>query len=263
MFTGKGLSDRGSVPGFSLNEFALQLGLREQQDMYSGLADNCFVRIYKLNGNVFLEIYGPGLNQRDRERISLIMENPVVDKVSWLDYGVMVRLKNIILPGAVKSLRQIIGLTASYFSKSYPSEKILRKDVYSCGQLSEVDAFWTTRVLIIRYCEQLRPGFTKNYIRVNFDSGIKSFSEIYVNSYEYGTLELKQGLLEMHRWESDDEARSASFWNKSYPTRIADGTMNDPEMKRNIIKSVSDSLLTKNLSPDDLLLIRDAIEFLG
>ncbi len=243
-------------------EFIRQWALQMQHQAYSGTVKNCYLRFYITGSAGMLEIYSPGLDGPNKEFLKNILQQEIIEKYLWVDHGAVIQFQPGSMPGWEIFMTQLINSITSYFEKKYPSGKILKKVKYSSGYLTDTESLHTNDHIIIKYCEQLRQDFTNNYIRVHCSSSKNEFPEIFINTYQYGTLEYKNGFTEMHRWESEDETQAVSYWSRTYPARIADGVMDDPEMKQHILKSIDESINSKNIDEDDLIIIKNALAFL-
>jgi hypothetical protein len=85
------------------------------------------------------------------------------------------------------------------------------------------------------------------------------YPEIFFNTYEFGTLEIKDGSMEMHRWESEDESQETSYLNKRHTLRMLDGIVTGGDTKANILKTIVASLNTKTIDDEDAAIISKAL----
>jgi hypothetical protein len=75
-----------------------------------------------------------------------------------------------------------------------------------------------------------------------------------------GTLELKNGLIEMHRWENEDEVQAVSYLSRHYPQRILDGHLDDPEAKKIMVGIIRESMAANKIEKEDLIRFNAALE---
>jgi hypothetical protein len=128
---------------------------------------------------------------------------------------------------------------------------------YICGKLSTVEINKDKNLLILKYCEELKIDFTKNYIKIEFDKSSNKFSKIYINTYKFGILDIKDGLIKISRWETEDETQS-HFGRRG--SRLSNKTIEDPEIKSKIVDEIIQSIKGKNIRKSELKLINMALE---
>jgi hypothetical protein len=99
-------------------------------------------------------------------------------------------------------------------------------------------------------------------LKVVCNAGKNTYKKIFVNTYELGTLELRDDIIEMHRWESEDEAQEVSFLSRHYTQRLSDGVLDDPGTKTAMINLLRGSLEGKTIDGGHLEIFLGALKYL-
>jgi len=118
-------------------------------------------------------------------------------------------------------------------------------------------------ILHLEYKEDLKEDYCKNYFEIFYDENRKIFQKIYLYSSQYGTIELKNGKKEIHKWETEDEAQANSYLNRNYPIICLDGIANDSELEKNIILENMNYIKTLKLKEQEMFVINNAINYLA
>ena len=224
----------------------------------SGSVRNCFIRLNTVPDTAALEIFFPKSADEDRWGIRDIINEPYIVKKEWVDSGLRLLLKNIPPKELWETTKPLIEKIVAYFSKKYPNDIFKRYKHYVCGKLSRVILLHINEIIVLKYCEELRADFTKNYCKALFtEQG--NFEKIYINCYEAGTLEYRNGKTEMHRWENEDEAQSASYLSKRYTQRLLNGVINEPSTKAQMIKIIRSSMNSSSIEKEDRELFDKAL----
>jgi hypothetical protein len=225
----------------------------------SGRVKNCFVRLDEKTEPPGVEIYFPERGDEDMWFLKEILSGDNARQIGWLDSGVRFSCEKKIPPEKIFS--EIEKITR-HFEEKYPRRAVRFYNRYSCGHLSEVTSIHVDETLVFKYCQELRRDFVKNYLKVIFDAG-KTITKVYINTYDCGTLEYKNGVLEMHRWENEDEAQSGSYLSRRYTLRIQDGAVNGDDAKQAIIGIVRSSIEADTIAEQDRKRFDQALDFLG
>ena len=228
--------------------------------LYSNV-ENCFVRLDTVPETAALEIFFPRSADEDRWKIRDILNEPFITKNEWIDSGLRLFLKGVPKKTLLITAESLIKKVVHYFSEKYPNDVFKRYKNYPCGKLTRVILLHINQLIVLKYCEELRADFTKNYFKVILDEA-EHCEKIYINTYEAGTLEYKNGSVEMHRWENEDEAQSVSYLSRRYTQRLLDGVINEPDTKTKMIGIIKSSMEKAVLEADDRRFFETALELL-
>ena len=232
-----------------------------EKGVLSGSVRNCFIRLDTVPDTAALEIFFPKSADEDRWGIRDILNEPYIIKKEWVDSGLRILLKNIPPKELWNTTKPLIEKIVVYFSKKYPNDFFKRYKHYVCGKLSRVILLHINETIVLKYCEELRADFTKNYCKALF-TGQGEFEKIYISCYEEGTLEYRNGITEMHRWENEDEAQAASYLSKRYTQRLLDGVINEPGTKASMIGIIKASMESSTIESEDRALFNKAFAIL-
>ncbi|MDR2143492.1 MAG: hypothetical protein LBP29_03885 [Treponema sp.] len=224
----------------------------------SGRIKNCFVRIGEKADPSSVEIYFPQRDDEDMWFLKRILNGDDTRQNGWLDSGVSFSYDRGI---PAKTIIEKIEKIARHFEEKYPQRAVRFYNRYFCGHLSEVTLIHVDENLVSKYCQELRRGFVRNYLKVIFDASGK-VAKMYINTYDYGTLEYKNGVLEMHRWENEDEAQSGSYLSRRYTLRIQDGIVKGDDPKQTMIGMLRSSMESNTIAEEDQRRFDDALNFL-
>jgi hypothetical protein len=225
----------------------------------SGRIKNCFVRVDEKADPSCVEIYFPQRDDQDMWFLKRILNGDDTRQNGWLDSGVSFLYDRGIPP---KTIVEKVEKIAQYFEEKYPHRAVRFYNRYICGNRAEVTRIHVDENLVSKYCQELRRDFVKNYLKAIFGSDGK-IAKIYINTYDYGTLEYKNGALEMHRWENEDEAQSGSYLARRYTLRIQDGIVKGDDPKRIMIDIVRSSIESDTIAEEDRKRFDEALDFLG
>ena len=232
-----------------------------ENGLLSGNIKNCFIRLDTVPETAVLEIFFPKSADEDRWGLRDILNEPYIIKREWIDSGLRLFLKGIPPKDLLDYCKPLISKITSYFSGKYPLEVFRRYKHYTSGKMSRVILLHINEIIVLKYCEELRADFTKNYFKVIFtEKG--SLQKVFINCYEEGTLEYKNNSIEMHRWENEDEAQSVSYLSKHYTQRLLDGVINVPDTKTKMIGIIKTSMKSAAIENDDRRFFDSALNFL-
>jgi hypothetical protein len=173
----------------------------------------------------------------------------------------------------------MVDAITSYFAQKYPDEAFKLFKTYSCGRRSTIVQLYINENNVIKYCEELRRDFTKNFIKAIYhtpqadavsqnllqaetaNQNQQKPAKVFINTYEFGTLEYKNGMLDMHRWENEDEAQSVSELSRRYTQRIMDGVIDDPGTKNAMVDALAASMQGKAIGTREQSLLEGALNF--
>ncbi len=110
--------------------------------------------------------------------------------------------------------------------------------------------------------ELLRSDFTKNYLEIDYDEKLKRYNVVYLYNYAHGTISLVDGIKEVHRWESEEEAESASYLSRRYTSVFLDGMVNDSGTEDDIIREVLKYIDKQTISSEEQEIILRALDFI-
>ena len=232
-----------------------------QNGILSGNVRNCFVRLDTIPDTAALEIFFPKSADEDRWKIRDILNEPSISKKEWIDSGLRLLLKDVPKKKLLTTAESLINKTVDYFGTKYPNDVFKRYKNYSSGTLTRVILLHINQLIILKYCEELRADFTKNYFKVILDE-TEHCEKIYINTYEEGTLEYKNGIMEIHRWENEDEAQSASYLSRRYTQRLLDGVITEPDIKERMIGIIKSSMALSEIEEEDRRFFDNALLFL-
>jgi hypothetical protein len=232
-----------------------------ENGIISGNIKNCFIRFDTIPDTAALEIFFPKNVDEDRWELRDVLNEPYIAGKEWIDSGLRLLLKDIPSKKLLSTTEPLINKVIVYFSGKYPNDVFKRYKHYTCGKLSRIILLHINDTVVLKYCEELRADFTKNFIKVIFDNTEKC-EKIYINTYELGTLEYKNGSIEMHRWENEDEAQSAGYLSRRYTQRLLDGVINGADIKTGMIMLIKSSISQSTIEPDDFDLFEKALDIL-
>ena len=228
---------------------------------YAGRVENCFFRLDTTSEPAILEIFFSKSTGEDHQELSVILKEPYIKNREWFDSGLRLFLKGIPPKKVIKKTRPLIEKIAVYFTNKYPDDVFYRYKQYPCAPMSNVFMLHFNQTIVLKYCEELRKDFTKNFCKVVFNE-TGDCKKVYINCYEAGTLEYKSGFLEMHRWESEDEAQSLSYFNRHYTQRLLDGVVEGTDIKTRMIELVRSSMSSASIETEDRSFFVKALDFL-
>jgi hypothetical protein len=227
----------------------------------SGAVRNCYVRINTADEAPALEIFFPKSEDNDRWEIRFLFDEPYIARRQWIDSGLRIFLKDIPSQKIPETVEPLIEKITTHFSKKYPHDVFKRCKNYSSGRQSRVILLHINEHIVLKYCEELRTDFTKNYMKVIVNEA-GALEKVYINTYELGTLEYKNGRIEMHRWENENEAQSGSFLSRHYPQRLLNGVVDEPAAKADMIGIIKSSMNGASIEPEEKLIFEKALVFL-
>jgi hypothetical protein len=229
-------------------------------EILSGRIGNCYVRLYTAAEPAVLEIFFPKSADEDRWGTRDILNEPYITKKEWIDSGM--RLFLDLPPGkAQKTAVPLAEKIAAYFTGKYPADVFRHYKHYTSGKMSKIILLHINQTIVLKYCEELRADFTKNFCKVIFNEA-GNCEKVYINTYEAGTLEYKNGLLEMHRWENEDEAQAVSYLSKRYTQRLLNGVIEGMDIKARTIGIIRSSMSNAAIETEDRRLFENALDFL-
>jgi len=227
----------------------------------AGRVENCFFRLDNVSEPAILEIFFPKCMDEDYQELNVFLKEPYIKNREWFDSGLRLYLKGIPPKKVIKKTRSLIEKIAVYITNKYPDDIFYNYKQYSCGLRSKVILLHFNKTIVIKYCEELREDFTKNFCKVIFNEA-GNCEKVYLNCYEEGILEYKKGLIEMHRWESEEEAQSLSYFNRHYTQRLLDGVVTEIDTKTRMIKIIRSSIDAAAIEAEDRSFFVKALDFL-
>lgn len=107
----------------------------------------------------------------------------------------------------------------------------------------------TDEGLKIYLTSYLRQDFVEKSVVITLREDF-TVSGIYISSYDFGSLEWKngKGLLECRKWETDDQAEAPGYLTRRYTTRISNGYAPENHAENFLIPDVLDSIDNKNIT---------------
>ena len=228
---------------------------------HAGRIQNCFFRLDITSEAEILDIFFAKSTGEDYQEFNDILNVPYIANREWIDSGLRLFLKGLPPKKIINKTRSLIEKIAVYFTNKYPNDIFYHYKQYSCGMQSKVNLFHFNQTIVLKYCEELREDFTKNYCKLVF-SETGNCEKVYINCYEEGTLEYKNGFMEIHRWESEDESQSLSYLNKHYTQRLLDGIVTDVGTKTRILEIIRSSICAADIEAEDRSFFVNALDFL-
>lgn len=227
----------------------------------SGAVRNCYVRLDTADKAPALEVFFPKSADDDRWEIRPFLNQPYIIRQEWIDSGLRIFFNGIPPRRLSETAEPLIDKITAHFSAKYSGDVFRRYKNYSSGSRSRVILLHINNTVVLKYCEELRADFTKNYMKVIVNE-TETIEKVYINTYEMGTLEYKHGRIEMHRWENEDEARDASYWSKRYTQRLLNGIVNESGAKAGMIGILKSSMSGAAIEPEDSRVFGKAFAFL-
>ena len=228
---------------------------------HTGRIKNCFFRLDNSSEPAILEVLFPKCMDEDYQELNVFLKEPYIKNKEWFDSGLRLYLKGIPPKKVIKKTRSLIENIAVYFTNKYPDEVFFNYKQYSCGQRSNVIVLHFNKTIVLKYCEELREDFTKNYYKVVYNEA-GNYEKLYINCYEIGTLEYKNGFMEMHRWENEDEAQASSYFSRHYTQRLLDGVVEGVNIKMKIIDIIRSSISLAAIENEDRCFFDNALDYL-
>ena len=229
--------------------------------MITGNIRNCFIRLDSADKTAALEIFFPKSTDEDRWGLRDFLNVPFITSREWIDSGLRLVIKGIAQKKLWETAKPVIEKIASYFGTKYPDDVFRRYKHYTCGKMSRIILLQINDIIVLKYCEELRADFTKNFCKVIF-SEQGNLQKIFINCYEAGTLEYQNGAVEMHRWENEDEAQSSSYLSKHYTQRLLDGVIEGDDIKSKMIEIIKSSIREAAIEDEDRILFDKAFKHL-
>ncbi|MCL2800469.1 MAG: hypothetical protein FWD28_01745 [Treponema sp.] len=117
-------------------------------------------------------------------------------------------------------------------------------------------------ILHLEYKELLTPDYTRNYLEIKYNESNKEYIKIYIYNSEYGTIEIVNGKKEMHKWETEDEAKTGSYLNRNYPIIGLNGVSDDSRLEDLIINENLKYINKIKPSKKELEIINNAVKYI-
>jgi hypothetical protein len=104
-----------------------------------------------------------------------------------------------------------------------------------------------TRIQFVSY---LKEDYIERLVRISVKNN--TVVNMYFSSNDYGTASwvAGRGVVDSHKWETEDDLKSTSYLSKHYPTLLEDGKVSDEFALKHIIPDVLDNMVDENLSTD-------------
>jgi hypothetical protein len=90
----------------------------------------------------------------------------------------------------------------------------------------------------IDYSEYLREDFILCSIKIKYKKRLFDIIEAYINHYEYGIIEIKDGKKEIHVWETEDQSQSSSYLSRRYTVTLLNGVNTNKDFENKFIETV-------------------------
>jgi len=117
-------------------------------------------------------------------------------------------------------------------------------------------------ILFFKYKEALTQDYTRNYLEIEYDELNGNYIKIYFYNSEYGTIEIINNKKEMHKWETEDEAKSGSYLKRNYPIIGLNGVSFDNQLENKIIEENLKYINKININKEELDIINNAVKYL-
>ncbi len=103
-------------------------------------------------------------------------------------------------------------------------------------------------ITIVQLASYLKEDFIEHSIRITIENNI--VKKIYFSSNENGTATwvINKGIIESHRWESEDDINELSFLSRHFPIALEDGKVTNEFALKKIIPDILDNLIDLDLS---------------
>lgn len=103
-------------------------------------------------------------------------------------------------------------------------------------------------VRTLQYVSYLKEDYIERLLRLTVEDD--RLSTIYFSSNDFGTATWVRGagIVESHRWETEDDLRDVSYLARHYPAPIEDGHVSDDYALKNIVPDVLGALIDPELA---------------
>ena len=115
----------------------------------------------------------------------------------------------------------------------------------------------------LEYKQKFKEDYTGNYLEIMYDEDNFKFVKIYFYSSKYGTIEIINNKKEVHRWETEDEAKSGSYLKRNYPIIGLNGMTNNKQLENKIIEENINYLKEINIKEEEIKIVNKAIQYLN
>jgi len=101
--------------------------------------------------------------------------------------------------------------------------------------------------VIVKYSENLRDDFVLCSIRIKYININLEIMEAYINHYEFGIIEIKDGKKEIHKWENEEQSQNNSYLSRRYTVTLLDGITTDVDFENKFISAVMEFIENSKL----------------
>ena len=116
-------------------------------------------------------------------------------------------------------------------------------------------------ILHLEYKELLTQDYTRNYLEIIYNEDENKFIKVYFYNSEYGTIEIKNNKKEIHKWETEDEAKSGSYLKRNYPIIGLNGITTDKHLENKIIEENLKYIKKLNVKEKEMEIINKTIQY--
>jgi len=106
----------------------------------------------------------------------------------------------------------------------------------------------------------LRKDFVETSIILKYEKN--EIIEAYLQNYELGSIELKDNVLLVHKWENEDQVKSVSEISKRYPCILSNGIESNKSTQNEILKRVEDMMEQKIIEKEVYEIFRKCLELI-
>ena len=115
----------------------------------------------------------------------------------------------------------------------------------------------------IEYKELLTQDYTRNYLEIKYNENINKFIKVYLYNSEFGTIEIINNKKEVHKWETEDEAKNGSYLKRNYTIIGLNGITDNKILENKIIDENLKYIKKINIKEKELEIINKAIQYIN
>jgi len=111
--------------------------------------------------------------------------------------------------------------------------------------------------------ELLTQDYTRNYLEIKYNENINKFIKVYLYNSEFGTIEIINNKKEVHKWETEDEAKNGSYLKRNYTIIGLNGITDNKILENKIIDENLKYIKKINIKEKELEIINKAIQYIN
>jgi len=118
------------------------------------------------------------------------------------------------------------------------------------------------KIYNIEYKELLTHDYSRNYLEIKYNENINKFIKVYLYNSEFGTIEIMNNKKEVHKWETEDEAKSGSYLKRNYTIIGLNGITDNKILENKIIDENLKYIKRINIKEKEMEIINKAIQYI-